>query len=41
MPNTSHDIYKLDGEVHETGMSGKTLDVSQFSELDLFDWVML
>ena len=28
--NTAHGIYKLDGEVPEMIMSGKTLDISQF-----------
>ena len=38
--NTAHDIYKLDEEVPETVMSGETSDISQFFELELFEWVM-
>ena len=28
--NTSHDVYKLDGKVLKTAMSGETSDISQF-----------
>ena len=28
--NTAHDIYKFDGEVFKTVMSGEALDISQF-----------
>ena len=32
--NTAHDIYKPDGMVPETVMSGKTSDISQFCKLN-------
>ena len=32
--NTAHEIYKLDGEVHETVMSGETSYISQFCKLE-------
>ncbi len=32
-------MFKLDGEVPETIMSGKTADTSQFCELGLFKWI--
>ena len=38
--NTAHDIYKLDGEVPKTVVSGETSDNSQFCELEWFKWVM-
>ena len=38
--NTAHEIYKFDGEVPKTVMSGKTSDISQFFELEWFEWVM-
>ena len=38
--NTAHEIYKLDGDVPKTVMSGETSDMSQFFELDCFEWVM-
>ena len=38
--NTMHGIYKLDGEVPETLMSGKISDISQFCEFEWFEWVM-
>ena len=38
--NTVHGIYKLDGEVPETIMSGMILDISQFCEFEWFKWVM-
>jgi len=37
--HTAHDIYKLDGEVPETIMSGETADISQFCELGWYDWL--
>ena len=37
---TAHEIYKLDGEVHETVISGKTSDISQFCEIEWFKCVM-
>ena len=38
--NTMHKIYKLDGEVPNTVMSGETSDISQFCKLEWFEWVM-
>ena len=38
--NTTHDIYKLDGEVPEMITSGETSDISQFSEFEWFAWMM-
>ena len=38
--NTAHKIYKLDGEVLETIMSGETPDISQFHEFEWFEEVM-
>ena len=38
--NTAHDIYKLDGEVPKTVMSGELSDISQFFKLEWFEWVM-
>ena len=40
MSNTACGIYKLDGEVPETIMSGETSNISQFCELKWFEWVM-
>ena len=37
--NTAHVIYQLDRKVPETVMSGETFDVSQFCELEWFEWV--
>ena len=38
--NTAHSIYKLDGEVSEMIIYGKTSDISQFCEFEWFEWVM-
>ena len=38
--NTAPDIYKLDGEVPKTLMSGETSDISEFCELEWFKWVV-
>ena len=38
--NTAHDIYKLNGEVPKTVMSGETSNIGQFCELEWFEWVM-
>ena len=38
--NTAQDIYKLDGEVCRTVMSGKTSDNSQLCKLECCKWVM-
>ena len=35
-----HEIYKLDRDVFTTVMSGKTLNIYQFFELEWFRWVM-
>ena len=37
--NTAHDIFMLNGEVPETIMSGETSDISQFCELEWYQWV--
>ena len=39
MFNTAHDIYKIDGEVSKTFMSGETSEISQFFELEWFQWI--
>ena len=33
--HTAHDIYRLDGRVHETVVSGETADISPFCEFVL------
>ncbi len=33
-------VYRLDGEVPKTYMSGETADISQFFELAWYNWVM-
>ena len=38
--NTAHEIYKLDGEVLKTVMSEEISDISQFCELEWFEWAM-
>ena len=38
--NTLHAIYKLDGDVSKSIMSGKMSNISQFSEFEWFEWVM-
>ncbi len=37
--HTTHDIFKLDGEVPKTIISGKTADISQFCKLYCYKWV--
>ena len=37
--NTAHDIFELNGEVPETIVSGETSDISQFCELEWYEWV--
>ena len=37
--HTAHDIYKLDGRVPETIVSGETADISPFCEFGFWDWV--
>ena len=38
--NTAHEIYKLDGEVPKTVMSGEISNISQFCKLEWFQWIM-
>ena len=38
--NTAHEIFKLDGEVCKTVMSGETSNISQFCKLEWFEWAM-
>ena len=38
--HTAHDIYMLEGEVHETLMSGQTADISNICEHEWYDWVL-
>ena len=38
--NTAHELYKFEGEIPETVMSGETSDISQFCKLEWFKWVM-
>ena len=38
--NIAHEIYKLDGEVPKTVMSGETSDISQFCKLEWLKWIM-
>lgn len=38
--NTVNSVYKLNGEVPETVMSGQTSDISQFCEFGFYDWTM-
>ena len=37
--HTTHDIYRLDGHVPETSVSGETADISPFCEFGFWDWV--
>ena len=37
---TAHDIYKLNGEVPETLVSGETADISPFAIFGWYEWVM-
>ena len=37
---TAHDIYRLNGQVPETVVSGDTADISQFALFGWFEWVM-
>eukprot|EP00804_Cyclotella_cryptica_P019304 CCRYP_006183-RA/>CCRYP_006183-RA protein AED:0.20 eAED:0.20 QI:0/0/0/1/0/0/5/0/657 len=37
--HTAHDIYRLDGQVPETIVSGETVDISPFCEFGFWDWV--
>ena len=38
--HTALDIYVLEGQVHETVMSGQTGDISSLCEFEWFEWVM-
>ena len=38
--NMAHDIFKLDGRVSETVVSGKTADISPFCQFGFWEWVM-
>ena len=38
--NTAHDIFKLDGEVHEKVMSSEKSDINHFYEIEWFEWVI-
>eukprot|EP00804_Cyclotella_cryptica_P021920 CCRYP_000874-RA/>CCRYP_000874-RA protein AED:0.26 eAED:0.26 QI:0/0/0/1/1/1/2/0/446 len=37
--HTAHDIYRLDGRVPKTVVSGETADISPFCEFGFWDWV--
>ena len=37
--HTGIDIYKLDGQVPETLISGQTADISPFVEYHFYDWI--
>eukprot|EP00804_Cyclotella_cryptica_P003812 CCRYP_018937-RA/>CCRYP_018937-RA protein AED:0.24 eAED:0.24 QI:0/0/0/1/0.66/0.5/4/0/462 len=37
--HTAHDIYRLDGRVPETIVSGETADIGPFCEFGFWDWV--
>jgi hypothetical protein len=37
--HTAHDIYRLDGRVPKTVVSGETADISPFCEFSFWDWV--
>ena len=37
--HTAHDIYKLDGHVPETVVSGETAGISPFCEFVFWDWI--
>ena len=38
--NTAHSIYKLDGDIPETTMSGESSNIRQFCEFEWFEWGM-
>ena len=38
--NAAHEIYKLDGQVPNTVMSGKTSDISQFCKQEWFKCII-
>ena len=38
--NKAHNIYCLNGDTHEIIMSGETSDISQFFELEWYEWIM-
>ena len=39
-PHTAHDIYRLDGQVPETMVSGETADISPFALFKWYEWVL-
>ena len=38
--NIAHSIYKLNGKVPETSMSREACNISQFCDLEWFEWVI-
>ena len=38
--HTVHNIYRLNGETPETIISGETSDISQFCELEWYEWIL-
>ncbi len=38
--HNTNSVYCLDGEVHETYISGETADISQFCELAWYNWIV-
>jgi hypothetical protein len=38
---TAHDIYKLNGQVPETVVSGKTADISPLAQFEWHKWVLI
>ena len=41
MSHTAHPLWELQGETPETVMTGNTADISQFAELDWYQWCMV
>ena len=37
---TAHDIYKLNGQVPETVVSGETADISPLAQFKWYEWVL-
>ncbi len=37
---TTHEIYRLDGQVPETTVSGETADISPFAAFKWYEWVL-
>ncbi len=40
LSHSANSVYRLDGKVPDTYMSGETADISQFCELALYNWIM-